>query len=667
MTARSSFLVSCLILALGASPAMAQCTFGETDGTDEEYCRWGHSVAMSGNGEVALVGGPGAVFIDGIVRPFEWDGSTWIEQPSLHPELQYEYAAEFGWSVAVSYDGNTAAIGAPGDMNGDFVGYRKGAVYIFTRDGRTGEWTQQARLTEPEPAPIRSFGQAIALSDDGNTLVVGQKEHLGDQPDREESAWVFTRDVGVWSAPVELVGTDVDPADEYAQAVAIAADASRILVSAIGAGLTDGRVFIFQEDGGVWSVEQILDYPEAINWNSFGHSIAIDGDTIMIGDPWNDDLPPGDDYGYDTDNAGAVHIFKHDGIEWVREPEAIIAPFRGWGLAQYLFGYSLSLHGDYLLVGCPQADGAGWGAGAVHIVKRMDDGVWTHTGTIHSSDPQDQAEFGYSVDMAVDRADYVVGEPASTVDGYQWEGRAHFVNAVSAAYDYDVEPDTSPFLITFYFLGAPVTIAVSATGEVVGFVMDDCDDEPGSFLLTEANLTTDDPIEFVMPWTFWDVEFTDVQVTIAEIGGAAPLDDTGSGYSMGYRFTVSGYLSIEGGDPVYHETISESFGSFTVNLTGGYGEPFDLLLTDLYMTQEVDYGLGDYNPTITVTGTVDALEVAADPCPEDLNNDGFINQSDLGILLAAYEFDGGGDIDGDGDTDQSDLGLLLAVYDQACP
>ena len=57
----------------------------------------------------------------------------------------------------------------------------------------------------------------------------------------------------------------------------------------------------------------------------------------------------------------------------------------------------------------------------------------------------------------------------------------------------------------------------------------------------------------------------------------------------------------------------------------------------------------------------------SDSCPEDLNGDGLINQSDLGILLAAYEINSGGDIDGDGDTDQSDLGRLLAMYNFTCP
>jgi hypothetical protein len=54
-------------------------------------------------------------------------------------------------------------------------------------------------------------------------------------------------------------------------------------------------------------------------------------------------------------------------------------------------------------------------------------------------------------------------------------------------------------------------------------------------------------------------------------------------------------------------------------------------------------------------------------CPGDLNGDLTVDQSDLGILLAAYDVDDGGDIDGDGDTDQADLGALLANYEEVCP
>ena len=55
------------------------------------------------------------------------------------------------------------------------------------------------------------------------------------------------------------------------------------------------------------------------------------------------------------------------------------------------------------------------------------------------------------------------------------------------------------------------------------------------------------------------------------------------------------------------------------------------------------------------------------PCAADLDDDGDVDQADLGILLAAYDINSAGDIDGDGDTDQADLGILLAYYDQPCP
>ncbi|MCK4873034.1 MAG: hypothetical protein KAS72_09945 [Phycisphaerales bacterium] len=61
------------------------------------------------------------------------------------------------------------------------------------------------------------------------------------------------------------------------------------------------------------------------------------------------------------------------------------------------------------------------------------------------------------------------------------------------------------------------------------------------------------------------------------------------------------------------------------------------------------------------------IEVDLNDCPGDFDGDGYRGQSDLGILLAAYELTGAGDIDGDGDTDQADLGAFLAVYDTPCP
>ncbi|MFG0252867.1 MAG: C1 family peptidase [Phycisphaerales bacterium JB038] len=114
------------------------------------------------------------------------------------------------------------------------------------------------------------------------------------------------------------------------------------------------------------------------------------------------------------------------------------------------------------------------------------------------------------------------------------------------------------------------------------------------------------------------------------------------------------------------------------------GSSMSAIWFDVPDTGNGNYTIGRFTvtsgTTLTVTGTSTSRNGQGDlqpfdfsmpidiepPCQGDINNDGLRDQSDLGILLASYEVDGGGDIDGDGDTDQSDLGLLLAVYEVPC-
>jgi hypothetical protein len=583
-----SRLASCFTLALVATTAYAQCTYFLPQATHEAHARWGTSVAMSGNGHLALVGGPGADGSDGIVRTFAWNGSSWIEQNPLFPEPLYAYAAGFGWSVALSYDGQTAVIGAPGDQHAEFI-VNQGAVYVFTRNPGTGQWSQQARLVKPNPSGQQSFGQAVALSDSGDRLVVGQRNHIGSEwahiPD---SAWVFSRQAGTWSAPVALVGTNLAAADEYGSAVAISPDGQRAVVSAVPAQMNaDARVFVFRHDGAGWPLEQVLDGPSTNGLDGFGTAVAIGANVIMAGDPFYDDEW--------RENVGGVHVFDHNGTNWVRQPE-VISSF----LAH--LGRSLALRGDALLIGCP--------GDQVAIANRMD-GQWTLTGAIYSSDPQENSQFGWSVAIAGDRMDYVIGDPRATVEGILFEGRAHFVNAVSAPYDFDVEPARSTFTITLRFLGIPVTFEVAADGDLVGIVMDGCD-AAGSFLLTESSMTNvSDPVITLPailrePWGGAEVTISDLRVTIAEVGKAAALDDQGMGTLTGYRFQVTGRHSAAGGLGTTWVYITDPL-TLNVQLTGGYGEPFDLRMTDVGLLDvPLDVGLGALNPTLTVEGNIAA-------------------------------------------------------------
>ena len=167
------------IIAGASQPAHAQYiqqgskligTNGSTDALQ------GFSVALSADGNTALVGGPFDNGQAGAVWVYTSSGGVWSQQGSKLTVTDNIGNARFGWAVALSADGNTALIGGPAD-NSMFGG----AAWVFTRSG--GVWSEQAKLVASDLA--RSFGvtvlqgTSVALSADGNTAVVGAPQgHL---------------------------------------------------------------------------------------------------------------------------------------------------------------------------------------------------------------------------------------------------------------------------------------------------------------------------------------------------------------------------------------------------------------------------------------------------------------------------------------------------------
>jgi hypothetical protein len=140
-----------------------------------------------------------------------------------------------------------------------------------------------------------------------------------------------------------------------------------------------------------------------------------------------------------------------------------------------------------------------------------------------------------------------------------------------------------------------------------------------------------------------------VDVTV-DLGNPAIFSVSASGVSPTYQWTKAGADLVDDGRII---------GSSTSQLV--------ILSTETEDVGEYICIVGDFGSCDVPSDPATLSINGVNPCPEDLNGDGQISQPDLGILLASYEIDGGGDIDGDGDTDQSDLGMLLAVYDQSCP
>ena len=147
--------------------------------------------------------------------------------------------ANQGWSVALSENGNTAIVGGPFDSGGIPGGI--GAAWVFTRSD--GIWSQQGpKLVATDSVGSVVFqGVGVSLSGDGNTAIVGG---LGDN-NAVGAAWVFTRSGGVWSQQAKLVGTGAIGLAEQGHSVALSSDGDTAIVGGPSDDHATGAVWLF--------------------------------------------------------------------------------------------------------------------------------------------------------------------------------------------------------------------------------------------------------------------------------------------------------------------------------------------------------------------------------------------------------------------------------------
>jgi uncharacterized protein (TIGR03437 family) len=201
------------------------------------YAYQGTSVALSGDGGTALVGGPGD-FAGGAAWLYKYVNGSWVQQGNKLTSGRANLTA-MGYSVALSSDGNTMVLGAPGD-NGFIYSAAIGGAVIFTQSG--GNWIEEAKLGGIDVSPSGAGqGITVALSGDGNIAVIGgpyDSVGLG-------ALWVFTRSAGAWvQQGAKLVGSG---------AVGSAGQGSAVAVSADGSTLVEGGMQDSGNIGAAWA------------------------------------------------------------------------------------------------------------------------------------------------------------------------------------------------------------------------------------------------------------------------------------------------------------------------------------------------------------------------------------------------------------------------------
>lgn len=152
---------------------------------------------------------------------------------------------EFGWSVATSSDGTTVIVGSKTDDNSG--GSNAGSAYVFTKVGNN--WIQQTRLQADDAAVNDQFGYSVALSSDGNTAIVGSRLDTNSGGSNAGSAYVFTRSGITWSQQTRLQASDAAASDLFGHSVALSADGNTALIGAYqddnSGGSDAGSAYVF--------------------------------------------------------------------------------------------------------------------------------------------------------------------------------------------------------------------------------------------------------------------------------------------------------------------------------------------------------------------------------------------------------------------------------------
>lgn len=191
----------------------------------------------------------------------------------------------FGGAVVLSTDGSTLAVGALyADVNGNAD---QGSVTVFTRSG--GRWAEQGVLTV-DGAASDWFGYSIAMSSDGNTIAVGAVYATVDGNKAQGSASVFGRQGGKWSLQKTVTGENGAAGDLFGYSVSLSSDGGTLAVGATGADVDgnadQGTASVFTRDGG-WALQQVLTLATPAAKANFGTSVALsaDGNTLAVGGP----------------------------------------------------------------------------------------------------------------------------------------------------------------------------------------------------------------------------------------------------------------------------------------------------------------------------------------------------------------------------------------------
>ena len=362
----------------------------------------------------------------GAVYVFTRTGTSWSQQAYIKASNTGEAAVgdqlgdgdQFGFSIGLSADGNTLAVGAIGEDSGakgidgdqnDNSQPGSGAVYIFTRSGST--WSQQAYIKPSNTDTNDLFGYAVGLSADGNTLAASSYDEdssareingVMDKNRRGSGAiYIFTRTgANKWAQTAYLKAHNAEAGDSLGYDIAISQDGNTVVG---GAGDEDcfspginppgcdndlkldsstGAVYVFFRSDGKWTEQAFIksSHPSKEDWFGSRLNLSGDGNTIAVGAQLENGGSKGingNQEDLSAEDSGSVYLFTRTGTTWTQK--AYVKASNAKAYDEFGSAMALSKDGKLIAIGARSEPGASKGvngnmndnsapgAGAVYI------------------------------------------------------------------------------------------------------------------------------------------------------------------------------------------------------------------------------------------------------------------------------------------------------------
>lgn len=357
----------------------------------------GYSISLSGNR--LLIGAPfedNFFNDDGSAFLFTRSESGWSYTTHIQPNNADAFRF-FGFSVAI--DGDDMIIGAPKYFFHDSIG----SAYVFHRQGNV--WVQQAELIPNDGQADDQFGISVGIWND--VAVVGA--WTDSTPiSKAGSAYVFRRFGSQWVQEQKLTADDAQANDAFGSSVSIAGDTLAVgAISDDDRGSAAGAVYMFLRSGTSWSQQAKLTASDGEAFDSFGYSVSMSGERVLVGSPF-DNSPLSD--------AGSAYVFRRDGSTWVQEAHLFASDAAGGER----YGRSVSMDGFHLVVGASRdSNERGFQAGSAYFYSRVA-GLWV--GETKLVPPQLHASDWAGFSVAIDEQSVALGAPGDANVVFQ-EGR----------------------------------------------------------------------------------------------------------------------------------------------------------------------------------------------------------------------------------------------------